>query len=106
MKGLKLGKRGTKRAGYVVTFSIGVQGFTLDIGGREKDEERIKFYHRMLRKAFKTFLEANEDYKVGKKLRENLTLDWSIEGYKGKRAIKPIYKTYTKTGKVRKPKKL
>lgn len=104
MKGLKLGKRGTKRAGYVVTFSIGNQGFTLDIGGREKDEERVKFYHRMLRKAFKTLLELNaEKPLLGKPIFDKL--QWPIEGYKGKRPLKDIYKTYTKTGKVRKPKK-
>lgn len=33
-------------------------------------------------------------------------VEWPIAGYKGKRDVKDIYRTYTKSGRVRKPKQV
>ena len=54
MKKIKYSYRGSRKSGYWVEFSIGNQKFTLDPKCQTLAE--VKWFHKMLRKAFKTLL--------------------------------------------------
>lgn len=54
MKKIKYSYRGSRKSGYLVEFSIENQKFTLDAKCATLND--VKWFHKMLRKAFKTLL--------------------------------------------------
>ena len=60
LKNVFFGRKGNRKDGFIPTFTIGNQQFTIDVSGGRPIEE-VRWYHMVLTKAFKTLIESNKN---------------------------------------------